>query len=108
MLLTIDAGNTNTVFAVFDKKKLEGKWRIVTDRNRTSDEYALAITQFLEMGGIKKAKIDAVIIANVVPQAMFQLRTMCREYFKCEPIVVGDEGVKIGIGIAIERKSEIG
>lgn len=108
MLLTIDAGNTNTVFAVFDKEELAGKWRIVTDRNRTSDEYALAITQFLEMGGINYKKIDAVIIANVVPQAMFQLRAMCMEYFKCEPLVVGDENVKLGIEIAIERKSEIG
>ena len=108
MLLTIDAGNTNTVFAVFDKKKLVGKWRIVTDRNRTSDEYALAITQFLEMGKIKQKKIDAVIIANVVPQAMFPLRTMCKEYFNCKPVVVGEEGVKIGVGIVFERKNEVG
>ncbi len=108
MLLTIDAGNTNTVFAVFDKKKLVGKWRVVTDRNRTSDEYALTITQFMEMGGIKQKKITAVIIANVVPQATFQLHTMCKEYFSCEPLVVGDDGVNIGIGIAIERKNEIG
>ncbi len=108
MLLTIDAGNTNTVFAVFDENILAGKWRIVTDRNRTSDEYALAITQFLEMGGIKREKINAVIIANVVPQAMFQLRTMCKEYFKCEPLVIGEAGVNVGIGIAIERKNEIG
>lgn len=108
MLLTIDAGNTNTVFAVFDKKKLMGKWRIVTDRNRTSDEYAIAITQFLEMGGIKQKKINAVIIANVVPQAMFPLRTMCKEYFACNPVVVGEDGVKFGIGVILERQSEIG
>lgn len=108
MLLTIDAGNTNTVFAVFDKKKLIGKWRIVTDRNRTSDEYALAITQFLEMGGIKQNKITAVIIANVVPQAMFPLRTMCKEYFNCKPVVVGEDGVKPGIGIVFEHTTEIG
>jgi len=108
MLLTIDAGNTNTVFAVFDNKKLVGKWRIVTDRNRTSDEYALAITQFLELGGIKQKKINAVIIANVVPQAMFPLRTMCEEYFDCKPMVLGEENVNPGIGILLERKSEIG
>lgn len=108
MLLTIDAGNTNTVFAVFEGKKLTGKWRIVTDRNRTADEYALAITQFLEMGGISRQKISAVIIASVVPQSVFPLRTMCKEYFSCKPVVVGDEGVNVGIGVAIERKNEIG
>ncbi len=108
MLLTIDAGNTNTVFAVFDKDKIVEKWRIVTNRDRTADEYALTINQFLDMGGIKQKEIKAVIIANVVPQAMFQLRTMCREYFNCEPCVVGDAGFNIGIGIALERKNEIG
>lgn len=108
MLLTIDAGNTNTVFAVFDKNTLVGKWRITTERSRTADEYALAITQFLEMGGIKQKKINAVIIANVVPQAMFPLRTMCIEYFNCKPIIVGEDGANIGIGIAIEHKNEIG
>lgn len=108
MLLAIDAGNTNIVFAVFDEKQLVGKWRIVTDRNRTSDEYALAIIQFLELGGIPKQAINAVIIANVVPQAMLPLRTMCLEYFNCKPVVVGEEGVKLGVKIVFERKSEVG
>jgi type III pantothenate kinase len=108
MLLTIDAGNTNIVFAVFDNKELIGKWRIVTDRGRTSDEYALIITRFLEMGGVSKDNITAVIIANVVPQAMFALRTMCEEYFSCKPLFVGEGNVHPGIGILLERKSEIG
>lgn len=108
MLLTIDAGNTNTVFAVFDHNTIMGKWRITTEHTRTADEYALAINQFLEMGSIAKQKINAVIIANVVPQAMFPLHTMCVEYFKCKPIIVGEVGVKTGIGIAINSKSEVG
>lgn len=108
MLLAIDAGNTNTVFAVFDEKKLLGKWRVVTDSDRTSDEYALVITQFLEMGGLAKRKINAVIIANVVPQAMFSLKMMCRKYFACEPLVVGEENVQTGVGIVIDSKTEVG
>jgi len=108
MLLTIDAGNTNTVFAVFNKDEVAGQWRIATDRDRTSDEYALAISQFLEMGNISSKSIDAVIIANVVPQAMFQLRTMCKKFFNITPIVVGDEGVNLGVGVVLERKNEVG
>lgn len=102
MLLTIDAGNTNTVFAVFDEDRIAGQWRIATDRDRTSDEYALAITQFLAMGGIEPDSIKVVVVANVVPQAMFQIRSMCRKYFNCEPIVVGEENVKLG-----DRKSVV-
>ncbi len=108
MLLTIDAGNTNTVFAVFDKKKLLGKWRIVTNRDYTADEYAMKITQFLEMGNIKQKKISAVIIANVVPQAMYPLVRMCKEYLNCEALIVGEEGVDTGIGIVIDNKNEVG
>ncbi len=108
MLLTIDTGNTNTVFAVFRGSDLVGKWRIVTDRSRTSDEYALSIIQFLALSNIKKEEITDVIIACVVPQAVFALKTMCREYFSCLPLTVGENGVNVGIGVAIERKNEIG
>ncbi len=108
MLLTIDTGNTNTVFAVFREDEIIGKWRIVTDRSRTSDEYALSLIQFLALFNVKKEEIKNVIIACVVPQSLFALKTMCKEYFLCSPLIVGEDGVDAGIGIAIERKNEIG
>ena len=38
MLLVIDAGNTNVVFAVRDQSSWRGTWRIRTDAQRTSDQ----------------------------------------------------------------------
>ncbi|MBT3173067.1 MAG: type III pantothenate kinase, partial [Rhodospirillaceae bacterium] len=41
MLLAIDVGNTNTVFAVFDGETMRGQWRAATDAQRTADEHAV-------------------------------------------------------------------
>src|SRR3546814_15698574 len=49
MLLAIDAGNTNVVFAVFDGERRLGSWRISTDHNRTSDEYAVWLTHLMAL-----------------------------------------------------------
>lgn len=38
MLLTIDVGNTNITFGIFDKKALVTTFRMTTKQLRTSDE----------------------------------------------------------------------
>jgi type III pantothenate kinase len=108
MLLVIDTGNTNTVFAVFDGEKLCGKWRLSANRNRTADEYAVALMQFLQLSDLAKERIKNVIIASVVPQNIFSLKTLCRTYLNCEPLIVGNESVKIGIEVKIDRPQEVG
>lgn len=107
MLLAIDAGNTNTVFAVFDGEKLKGSWRLSTDPQRTSDEHALNILKLLEISDVKPEEIKDVIIASVVPHSLFNLRSLCRKYFNVEPKVIG-EGLKLGINIILDRPSEVG
>ena len=48
MLLAIDSGNTNTVFAVFDEEgNVRGEWRSSTNANRTADEYAVWLQQLM-------------------------------------------------------------
>ena len=49
MLLVIDAGNTNIVFAVRDPSGWRGIWRIRTDAQRTSDEYAVWLNSLLTL-----------------------------------------------------------
>ena len=109
MLLAIDSGNTNTVFAVFDKDgKLGGEWRSSTDAKRTADEFGMWLTQLMEMQGVAPADIKAAILANVVPPTLFSLKTLCRKYFGCDPLVVGEAGVDLGIGVLVERPDEVG
>ncbi len=74
MLLAIDAGNTNIVFAVHDGEELRAEWRAVTETTRTADEYAVCSCQLLALEGLRFADLDAAIIATVVPAALFDLR----------------------------------
>ncbi|HZT87191.1 MAG TPA: type III pantothenate kinase [Stellaceae bacterium] len=106
MLLAIDSGNTNAVFAVYDGDQLRASWRISTNPRRTADEYAIWLTQLLSLAGLKPAGIDAAIIANVVPDAMFNLTQLCQRYLNCEPLVIGRPECKIGIGIDVDMPAK--
>ncbi len=108
MLLAIDSGNTNIVFAVFDGDLLRGEWRTSTDTERTADELGVWLNQILAIEGLSRLDIEAAIIASVVPAMVFSLKTLCRRYFHCEPLVVGDDGVDLGIRILLDRPEEVG
>ncbi|HEY8948198.1 MAG TPA: type III pantothenate kinase, partial [Rhizomicrobium sp.] len=70
MLLAIDAGNTNIVFAVFDGDEMRAEWRAVTETTRTADEYAVLLQPLLQFNGLSFGDFTAAIIATVVPQAL--------------------------------------
>ncbi|MCG8356811.1 MAG: type III pantothenate kinase [Kiloniellales bacterium] len=108
MLLTIDSGNTNIVFAVFDGEEKRVQWRASTDAKRTADEYAVWLTQLMALERLSPADIDGAIIASVVPAVMYSLTTLCRRYFETEPMVVGDPGVDLGIEIRIRHPEQVG
>jgi type III pantothenate kinase len=102
MLLAIDSGNTNAVFAVYDGDTLRASWRISTNPRRTADEYAIWLTQLLSLAGLKPSELDAAIIGNVVPDAMFNLIQLCQRYLNCDPLVVGRPNCQVGIGIDVD------
>ncbi len=119
MLLAIDAGNTNTVFAVYgdgdgdgeaegeDAKVVLGQWRAATNADRTADEYAVWLSQLMALKGLARENVQDAIISTVVPQALFSLRTLCRSYFDCDPLVVG-QGVDLGIEALVDSPDEVG
>lgn len=108
MLLAIDCGNTNTVFAICEGDEIRGEWRITTDGRRTADEYAVWLTQLLALHDLKREAVSSAIIATVVPDALFNLQSLCRRYFKTEPLIVGDPGVKLGVTVRLDRPDEVG
>ena len=108
MLLAIDAGNTNIVFAVHDGTEVRAEWRAVTETTRTADEYAVLLAPLLQFAGLAFTDIDAAIIATVVPAALFDLRSFCRRYLKCESLVVGDSDVDLGIEVHTDRPAAVG
>ncbi|MGH6953358.1 MAG: type III pantothenate kinase, partial [Alphaproteobacteria bacterium] len=108
MLLAIDSGNTNIVFAVFDGDVRRGEWRSSSRSERTGDEYAVWLTQLMTLEGLTRRDIDAAIVANVVPAASLSLLSLCRRYFDAEPLVVGEEGVALGIRVLVPDPTEVG
>ena len=89
MLLAVDAGNTNVVFALFEGRNIKARWRIATDPRRTGDEYAVWLMQLLQIRGIKREEIKQIIVSTVVPRALHNLEVLARNYFFVEPLIAG-------------------
>jgi type III pantothenate kinase len=108
MLLAIDSGNTNVVFAVYDGEVQRGRWRASSDARRTPDEYAVWLTQLMALEGLAPKDIDGAVMANVVPAATYSLKTLCARYFGGEPLTVGEPGVEVGVPVRIDRPQDVG
>ena len=89
MLLAIDAGNTNLVFALVDGGEIKARWRIATDPRRTADEYAVWLHQLLELEGYQRSDVAEVIIGTVVPRALHNLEVLSEKYFGVKPLIAG-------------------
>jgi len=108
MLLAIDSGNTNTLFAIHDGKGWVGEWRIATDAARTADEYAVWFYQLLEMQKLSFNGITDCVISTVVPQSLFNMRNLARRHMKIDPIIIGEPETKVGIGVRTDNPNEVG
>jgi type III pantothenate kinase len=108
MLLAIDSGNTNTVFAVYDGEARRGEWRAASDAKRTADEYAVWLSQLMALEGLTRADITDTIVATVVPETLFSLKTLCRKYFSSDPLIIGDPAVDIGVDVLVSAPDEVG
>jgi type III pantothenate kinase len=108
MLLAIDTGNTQTVIGLFDGTELADHWRIATAAERTSDELALMIQQFLGFHGFSfDDQIHGVAVCSGVPRITASLRDMTRRYFGYEALVV-EPGVRTGMPILYDNPKEVG
>ena len=108
MLLAVDAGNTNTVFAIYEGETQRGLWRAATDARRTADEHYVWLAQLMAVEGVARADIDAAIISTVVPASLFNLTRLCQRYFDVEALVVGEPGVDLGIKVMLDNPAEVG
>lgn len=108
MLLAIDSGNTNTLFAIHDGSDWIIEWRIATDETRTADEYAVWFHQLLSMQDLGFDDITACVLSTVVPQSLFNMRNLAQRHLGVEPVIVGDEGVNIGVGVRTDNPREVG
>ena len=108
MLLAVDVGNTNVVFALFKDRKMKARWRIATDPRRTGDEYAVWLLQLAKLQGFDKDQIKQVIIGSVVPRAIHNLTVLSEKYLGITPLVAGQGNVEWGFELDIEQPTSLG
>ena len=108
MLLAIDAGNTNVVFALFNGRTLEARWRIATDARRTADEYAVWLMRLLEIKGVKRDAVTQIIVSTVVPRALHNIKVLSNQYFNVDPLVAGVDPVDYSIDIDVDDPRSLG
>jgi type III pantothenate kinase len=99
MLLAVDVGNTNVVFALFDGGEIRTRWRIATDPRRTGDEYAVWLSQLLTIEGLARSDVDAMIVSTVVPRARHNIEVLDQKYFGVTPTFAGEGGWPIEIDV---------
>ena len=99
MLLAVDVGNTNVVFALFEGREIRTRWRIATDPRRTGDEYAVWLSQLMAIEGIERGEVDAMIVSTVVPRARHNIEVLGQKYFGVAPTFAGEKGWPIEIDV---------
>lgn len=107
MILTVDLGNSNIVFGVFENDVLKKSMRIKTDKNRSSDEYHMSMISLFNTKNIPINEIEGVIISSVVPSLTLVLSEAVFQITHSYPIIVGP-GVKTGLPIRTDNANEVG
>ena len=108
MLLAVDVGNTNIVFAMFDGHEMRTRWRIATDPRRTGDEYAVWLIQLMQIEGIARSDVTAMIVSSVVPRTRHNLDVLARKYFDVAPLFAGEGEAQWGIQIDVDEPRSLG
>ena len=108
MLLAIDVGNTNVVFALFEGRTIRARWRIATDPRRTGDEYAVWLMQLLQIEGLERSAIKKIIVSTVVPRALHNLEVLADKYFGVKALVAGIAPVDYGMEIDVDEPRSLG
>jgi type III pantothenate kinase len=108
MLLAIDAGNTNVVFALVDGRDVRARWRIATDARRTADEYAVWLSQLLTLEGYERSDVQVVAISTVVPRALHNLQMLASKYFKTEALIAGRAPLNWTVEVDVDDPASVG
>ncbi|WP_314795157.1 type III pantothenate kinase [Eggerthia catenaformis] len=107
MLLAVDIGNTNITIGIYKDNQLINNFRLTTRLQRTSDEYGIMITSFMNANHYPTNELHDVIISSVVPKINYSFSSSIIKYFHIHPIFIGP-GIKTGISIRIDHPSSLG
>jgi type III pantothenate kinase len=108
MILAVDAGNTNLVFALVDKGEIKARWRIATDPRRTADQYSVWLHQLLDLEALSRDDVEGVIIGTVVPRALHNLEVLAEKYFRKTPLIAGQGAAAWPLQLDVDEPHNVG
>lgn len=107
MVLTVNIGNSNIRFSVFDGEESRASWFIQTHPHRSAYEYQVVLRSLLEEYGIAITAITHCVAGSVVPELTGEMRDCLRNEFGCEPLFV-DHSLNTGLEYPIDNPAELG
>jgi type III pantothenate kinase len=102
MLLAVDAGNTETVFGLYDGPELGDRWRIATEAQRTGDELGALLSDFLDLSAL-----DGICLSSSVPRLIREYEHVAERWAKAPLLVLGP-GVATGLALHYDDPRELG
>jgi type III pantothenate kinase len=107
MLIVADVGNTNATLGLFDQERLIASWRLLSDTEKTADEYAVLVLSLLRAAGYEPEDVDEAILGSVVPPLTSVFAQVFRRYFNVDALVV-EAGIRTGVRILMDNPKEVG
>lgn len=107
MLLAIDVGNTNTVLGVYREEELLHHWRLLTERERTADEWGVLIRTLFDLGQVPNESVSGIVIASVVPPAQPALHEMSLRYFGLKALFI-EPTMDLGMPVRYHPPGDVG
>ena len=107
MLLALDVGNTHVVVGLMEGREVRRSFRIATRRDNAVGDYAVALSQLLELAEVNRREVEQVIISSVVPPVTRALQGAARLLTGKEPLVVGGN-VRCRVPVRIKRPETLG
>ena len=107
MLLAIDISNTNIKFGIYNQTTMKHHWVVSTSRQRTTDEYAMVLSDLMHHSGYRLTDIADIILSCVVPPLTPVFQELARSYCNKEAIVV-DHTLDLGVKLLIDNPWELG
>lgn len=107
MLLAIDIGNTNVHVGIFEGETLRGTWRLGTDVERVTDEYAILLLGLLGTASVAPGDVTECVLGSTVPSLTQTFQELVRRYFNTPALVIGS-GVKTGVRILYDTPRDVG
>ena len=108
MLLAVDIGNTNILFALYHNESFNQVWRVQTRKDQTEDEYAASLRQLFASNNLDFKDVSAIIISSVVPIATQNIKRLCEKYFQLNPFIIDPTETDFGLDIKLDKPHEVG